>query len=96
MRVRTLAASPAPTMAGTFVRLVACDKWRWNQSTRYTIKAAIAFYCEQHNVLRAKPSATSDNLGDNIIMYTFPDGSRLCVVKRDKTAWELNREGNRI
>ena len=92
MQVRTTAKAPAATMAATFILLLHHDKWRWNQNTSYTIRAAIAFFNKSTPTLGRK-TATSDNLAGGLIVWNFPDGSRLGIIKKDKTCWEIDAEG---
>lgn len=96
MKVRTSALAPAQNMAATFILLMHHDKWRWNQNTGYTVRAAISFWLETHKQILRSKTATTDNMRDGLIVYTFPDGSRIGVIKKDKTCWEIGASGDKV
>lgn len=96
MKVRTTASSAGRTMAATFILLFHCDKWRWNQSTSYTLRAAVAFYQEHNPGLLRTRKVESDNLVGGLMVYTFPDGSRAGCIKKDKTVWEIAADGAKV
>lgn len=96
MQVRTALPAPAATHAKTFIAMFAADPWRWNGTTiSQSAKAAIRFHLRvgKQSLLKR---ATNDKLADGLLVYSFPDGSRAGIMKKEKLVFIIDNKGNRL
>lgn len=98
MRTQTTLQTAEHSMAATYVALMSADPWRWNRPVTYSLRTAMNFYMDFNPKLftTRKLKTSRDRMEKGFFVYYFPDGSRLGLIAKDKTCWEINSEGQKI